>query len=105
MNLTKNKPELNIQDLLEKLIVGLKKLRRYSVVIFLIFIALLYGFVLLRINSLSNTQPSPDAVSSQVQAAQTPHIDESVVKQLQSLQDNSVSVQALFNQARSNPFQ
>jgi hypothetical protein len=61
--------------------------------------------VLLRINTLGSTQPSSDAVTSQVQAARIPHIDQSVVRQLQSLQDNSVSVKSLFNQARANPFQ
>jgi hypothetical protein len=97
--------KLNLKSLLEKCTAGLQKARRYSYVIFLVFVALLYGFVMFRISSLGNEQPSNAAVNSQVQAAQVPHIDKSVVKQLQSLQDNSVSVQSLFNQARSNPFQ
>ncbi len=73
--------------------------------VFLLFVALLYGFVLLRISNLSNLQPPEEAVNSQVKAAALPHIDQSVVNQLQSLQNNSVNVQALFNQARNNPFQ
>lgn len=91
--------------LAEKLAAGLQKARRYSLIIFLVFVGLVYGFVLFRIHSLSTAQPSADAVSSQVKAARIPHIDQTVVKQLQSLQDNSVSVKALFNQARNNPFQ
>lgn len=101
--MTKEKP--NIKSLAAKGAVALKQVQRYSLVLFLAFVLLLYGFILLRINSLSNVQPSNDAVSSQVKAARIPHIDQTVVKQLQSLQDNSVSVQTLFNQARSNPFQ
>jgi len=96
-------PDLSV--LIDKLSSQLNLLRRYSFVIFLVFVAALYSFVLLRINSLSSAQPSAAAVSSQVKAAAVPHIDQSVVNQLQSLQDNSVSVQALFNQARSDPFQ
>lgn len=99
------KPKLTPKAMLLKLSNLGKRLRPYSLLAFLLFIALLYGFVLLRINSLSSLQPSEDAVSSQVKAAKLPHIDQSVVTQLQSLQNNSVSVQALFNQARSNPFQ
>lgn len=79
--------------------------RKFSAVAFIIFVALIYGFVFLRINSLNDAQPSSDSVTSQVQAARVPRIDKSVVKQLESLKDNSVNVQALFNQARSNPFQ
>ncbi|HVV66911.1 MAG TPA: hypothetical protein VHB72_02465 [Candidatus Saccharimonadales bacterium] len=89
----------------EKVLVVLGWARRYSFIIFLIFIACVYGFIIMRINDLNNAQPSPDAVSSQVKADRIPRIDQNVVQQLQSLQDNSVNVQALFNQARNNPFQ
>lgn len=101
--MTKEKPSL--KSLAAKGAAALKQVRRYSLLLFLAFVLLIYGFLMLRINSLSNIQPSSDAVSSQVKAARIPHVDQAVVKQLQSLQDNSVSVQALFNQARSNPFQ
>jgi len=96
---------LKLGALTEKGTLLLQQARRYGLVLFLVFVALIYGFVLLRINSLTNAQPSADAVSSQVKAARIPHIDQSVVQQLQSLQDNSVSVKSLFNQARDNPFQ
>lgn len=100
-----SKQKLDVDSIIEKLSSRLPIVRRYSFVIFLVFVAALYGFVLFRISALSNSQPSAEAVSSQLQAAQIPHIDQSVVNQLQSLQNNSVNVQALFNQSRSNPFQ
>jgi hypothetical protein len=86
-------------------LVSLRGLQRYRLFIFVGFVVLLYGFVLLRINNLTTAQPSSDAVASHVQASHSLHIDKPVVQQLQSLQDNSVSVQSLFNQARANPFQ
>ncbi|HVI60700.1 MAG TPA: hypothetical protein VM535_00940 [Candidatus Saccharimonadales bacterium] len=89
----------------EQLVVWWQKVRRYTLPIFLAFVGLIYIFVLFRIHSLTTAQPSESAVNSQVKAAQIPHIEKSVLQQLQSLQDNSVNVQALFNQARSNPFQ
>lgn len=95
----------NYRDLLGKLNAGLAKLRRFSFLAFLIFVGLIYGFLVLRINSLSNMEPTDTAVSSQVKAARVPKIDEEVVQQLKSLQDNSVSVQSLFDEARNNPFQ
>jgi hypothetical protein len=103
--MNKPKPSLNLKDSLDKLMVGLRRVQRFSVLIFIVFIVLLYGFVLTRINNLSSAQPSEDAVSSQVKAAKLPHIDQTVVNQLQTLQDNSVNVQTLFSQARNNPFQ
>jgi len=100
-----SKAKFNVREVSEKAGVILQRVSHYRSVLFLVFVALIYGFVILRINSLSNAQPTNDAINSQVQAAQIPHIDQSVVNQLQSLQDNSVSVKSLFNQARANPFQ
>jgi len=97
--------KLDIKTIEEELGREATKLNKYSLVLFILFIALIYGFVLFRINSLSHAEPSTTAISSQVKTTHVAHIDESVVKQLESLQDNSVSVQALFDQARSNPFQ
>jgi hypothetical protein len=100
-----NKTNLGVQDLTDKAAAVLRRVQRYSVPLFLVFVALIYGFIVLQINTLSNAQPSEDAVTSQVQADRITHIDPAIVKQLQSLQDNSVNVKTLFNQARANPFQ
>ena len=81
----------------------LGKLNRYAVVLFLLLVALVYGFLVLRIQSMQNVQASNNPTPGTVVA--TPHIDQKVVEQLQQLQDNSVSVKSLFDQARSNPFQ
>lgn len=83
----------------------LVKLRPYAFPAFLIFVGLVYGFLFLRVGTLVNTQPSDADVATQVKATKVPYIDEKVVDQLQSLQDNSVSVQSLFNEQRTNPFQ
>lgn len=84
---------------------AVRGLRAYRVALFALLLAGAYGFVLWRISSLSNVQPSDDAVQSQVQTAVGPHVDDGAVKQLEDLRDNSVSVHALFDAARRNPFQ
>ncbi|MDL2362939.1 MAG: hypothetical protein QFB86_00985 [Patescibacteria group bacterium] len=97
-------PSLNIKSVRTSAIDFIQKIRPYSLAIFLILVGSLYGFVLFRIHALNAAQPTANSVSSQIQAAKVPRIDPSVVKQLESLQDNSVSVKALFDEARSNPF-
>jgi len=78
---------------------------RYTVLFFVLLLAIVYGFVLYRIATLSNAQPNDSDVAAQVKASAVPHIDPNVVKDIQALQDNSVNVQTLFNQARDKPFQ
>lgn len=100
-----NKSKLDTKGLVDKLLASLPKLRHYAILAFLILVAAIYGFIVFRISNLSNAQPTADQVSSQVQASRVLHVDKTVVQQLQSLQDNNVSVKALFDQARANPFQ
>lgn len=100
-----NEQKAHIQELINKLTSDTRKLRRYSMICFIVLVVTVYGFLLLRITTLSNQQPTEAEISSQTNASQVPHIDKDVVEQLKSLEDNSVSVQTLFNQARSNPFQ
>lgn len=96
---------LNLKSIPTLLGSRLGKLRRYSLIAFIILVAAIYGFVLLRINNLRSVEPTDEAIISQVKAARIPKIDDAVIKQIKSLEDNSVSVHALFDEARSNPFQ
>ena len=81
------------------------KMRRYLHLLFFLLLAVIYGFIIIRINVLSNTQVSEEAISKEVSRTTSPHIDPESLKQLRSLNDNSVNVQTLFTQGRTNPFQ
>ena len=96
---------ISIDALVKELQQKLQQVRRYSFWLFLLLVTVLYGFLLYRINSLSQAQPSSVTVNNEARGSQSLRIDQNVIKQLQSLQDNSVSVKALFNEARNNPFQ
>lgn len=95
----------SLSDLQEKALDLLDKAKRYTALLFCLFLALIYGFVLYRVQVLNASEPDPAAVTTQSQTASVPHIDPAVINQLQKLQDNSVTVQTLFNDGRSNPFQ
>jgi len=82
---------------------ALGKIGVYRVFIFFLVVASLYGYIIWRINVFSN---APASISEETaQATPQPRIDPDTVSKIQSLQDNSVSVHALFDQARNNPFQ
>jgi hypothetical protein len=82
-----------------------RRLGPYALPVFICLSVLVYGFLLLRITMLSQAQPSSQAVSSQVNTSRVLRVDPGVVDSLNSLQDNSVNVQSLFDQARENPFE
>lgn len=79
--------------------------RRYAVPLFLLFLIGIYSFLAWQIVTLNQVEPDPSVVSAKLKVAGVPRIDEDVLNKIQQLQDNSVEVQTLFDQARSNPFQ
>jgi hypothetical protein len=96
---------LNLSDLLTKAQEQIERAKRYTPLLFCLFFALIYAFVIYRVQVLNSSEPSQADVTTQSQTASVPHIDPKVLLQLQQLQDNSVTVQTLFNAARDNPFE
>lgn len=98
----KNK-DINLKDLPRQLSAAVHKLGRIAPLLFLVVVAALYGFLLVQIMLQSNIQPDDSEVTSEISKL-SPHIDQQSASQLQTLEDHSVNVKALFNDARKNPF-
>lgn len=96
---------MNNQNLQAQLKTAFKRMMELRVVVFLIVVAMLYLFVIWRVNVLTNVEPDATAIETQSNATKSPHIDQATVDKIRQLQDNSVNVQTLFDQARKNPFQ
>lgn len=77
----------------------------YRGLVFFVLLAVIYGAIIWRINVLSTAPPSEaDAKSAKESASVSPSIDEASAKAIINLKDNSVRVQAIFDDARNNPF-
>ena len=74
-----------------------------ALLLFLVF-AGLYGYIFFQINHLSSAPPSQAELDKAKKATSPKKVSQATVKRLQSLQDSSQRTQALFNQARQNPF-
>lgn len=91
----------NISQILTRIVQTLIKTR---VILFIVLVAAIYGYVGWRFAALSN--PSSNSVQTPQSLQPTiSGIDQPVIDQINQLQNNSVSVQSLFNQARNNPFE
>jgi len=94
---------INLSDLPAATSKLARRLSAYKVISFFLVVAVFYGFIIWRINVFSNVTASQSEETAQASAQ--PHIDPTTVQKIQSLQDNSVNVQSLFDAARQNPFQ
>jgi len=82
-----------------------KETLHLRVMLFLMLLVVLYGFIGLRIKTLSNAQPSESQISAKGDTTASPHLDQAVVDKVKQLQESSATVQSLFDEARQNPFQ
>lgn len=96
---------LDLKTLATKLMPVLAWLRRYQVITFIVVLVSIYSLLVFRINLLVSKQPNDSDVTTQLKAVNPPKIDPAVISKIQQLQDNSVEIKTLFNQARDNPFQ
>lgn len=88
---------------------GLAKLKpffgKHGSFIAIIFVLAIYLFTVFRISALAAADPAPEAVDEALTSSAVPKINQAAIEQIQNLEQNSPQVQALFNQARNNPFQ
>lgn len=67
----------------------------------IIVVLVIYLFVVWRISSLANAEPSP---SDDVVTASIPKVDSKAIEQIQSLAQSNTQIQSFFDSARNNPF-
>ena len=91
-----------IGPMLTKMFGGLGKYFGFFV---FMLIAGAYAYTVFTINSLSNPDINQSEVLAETLSLPVPRVDDEAARQLQTLKDNSVNVQTLFEQGRTNPFQ
>lgn len=79
-------------------------LKRYAVLIFFVALCGVYGFLAYRINSLTNADPTDEAIAEKLDAVTRPRIDEESISKMRELEEENIEVETLFKEARKNPF-
>ncbi len=96
--------KLNTKTLVTRLnALAIKGKRYFSLLAFLV-VACLVGFLVVKINLLSNQEPPQEVIDAKLLEVRRPRVDEKVVKVLQDLEDNNIETQSIFIKARDNPF-
>lgn len=71
----------------------------------ILFVLIIYLLIVWQISSYASAEPNDSEVQTAISSSAVPKIDDKAIEQIQKLEQNSPQVQALFNQARNNPFQ
>ena len=95
---------IDIKPLLKKLQPFINFLKKDSVAIFLVIIAIIFGFLIWRIGSLAGAEPSESEVDEKLLTVVRPRLDKDSIDKIKALQAHNVDIQSYFVD-RSNPFQ
>jgi hypothetical protein len=98
------KHDINLDGMMRSLGGAFARIKPYTGLMFFVMLALMYGFIILQINTLSSAPVDENKVTTEVSTSPTLNVDPNAAKQLESLKSNSANVQTLFEQSRTNPF-
>lgn len=79
-------------------------LGKYAGFLVFLLVAGSYAYVVYSINALSDPPINQSDVLAEAMSLPVPRVDDEAARQLLTLKDNSVNVQTLFEQGRTNPF-
>lgn len=95
----------SIQPYIKKLQKLLGFTSKHVPILLFMFFAALAGFLVVRIGSLAQAEPTSDQIAEATLTAKNAKLDETAISQLNSLQDHNISIEALFDNGRTNPFE
>ncbi len=95
---------LKLNQIIQKLQPAINKFRRYSPLLFMIVLVGVYGFLMYRVNTLTNKEPDDEAILQKLNTVKRPKIDQAAIDKINQLQGQNVEVKTLFDTARNNPF-
>lgn len=80
------------------------KFRRYNVFIFIVTFLGVYGFLILQVSSLTQSEPTAAELNESLGTVKRLKLDQESIDKLEELEEQNIEVQTLFQQARDNPF-
>lgn len=95
---------MNTSKITEKLDSTKTYVTKHIVLFGIILIVSLVGFIVVRIYLLSTAEPSQSQVDEKLNSYKTIRLDPQVVTLFRSLQDRNISIESLFDNGRTNPF-
>ncbi len=96
---------MSISTITDKLFAAKDYVSKHIVVISILFIVGLFGFMVVRIYLLSTAEPSQSQVDDKLNSYKTVRLDPQIVALFRSLEDQNISIESLFDNGRTNPFQ
>ena len=96
---------MKLEIITNKLIVVKDFIARYAVLLFVLFVAVIFGFLTLNIASFANREPTDTQIEERLSGSRGITLKDDVVQKIEALQDHNISLESLFDNGRDNPFE
>lgn len=96
---------MNVEKITQKLDDVKDYALKHIVVISIVLTVSLFGFMVVRIYMLSTAEPTQAQVDDTLNSYKVVRLDPQIVDLFRSLQDQNISIESLFDNGRTNPFQ
>lgn len=84
---------------------ALTLLAKYTFIIFMLVFACLAGFLVIRIGQLSKLEPTAEQISQKASETKSITTDPQSIQKLKELEGRNISIESLFDNGRTNPFE
>lgn len=96
---------MKLDNITAKLTIVRDKVGRYAIIIFIICVALVFGFLTIKIANYSNDEPNDAQIEERLSTLKTVKLNDEAVQKIEELQDRNINLESLFNNGRANPFE
>lgn len=79
-------------------------LRQRAAIICIVVFGIVYAYIMVTVSGLSQQTPSDSAVNEKLTKVAKPKVDEKVADTMLGLEERNVTIKAIFDDARRNPF-
>jgi hypothetical protein len=90
--------------LLDKLAIATAFVKRFRFLLAFLVFSGMYGYIIMQVNAINTREPSAVQISEKATSAPRTKVDEELVEEITSLEEQNVQVKTIFNEARKNPF-
>ncbi len=96
---------MNVSDIPKKIEPAKQFVIQHVKLLAFIAIMLVFGFMVLRIYQLASVEPTDSQIDEKISSLRLTKLDQSAVDVIQSLEDRNISIESLFDNGRTNPFE
>lgn len=95
---------LSVDSIIKRVQPAITFLHRYMAFVCVVVFLGIYVYLVQHIGHLIQDEPSQSAIDSTLKPVNRLKIDQNAMQQITDLESQNIEVQALFEQARQNPF-